>query len=112
MKSGFVIVIILSFLGVAVFGMFSMNHDKSLHGGCIAAAANGTPCPEESNTLASIAFYVSAFNHFSNATLASLFAIFIAIAGAIYIARLEMFYPDQWAHFSLGSVFYTKLFLF
>lgn len=61
---------IIGFSGIAVFGVFAMNHG---HGdiGCIAASAQGSSCPNTSNVLSFIAFHVNAFKTFSTATFGS-----------------------------------------
>ncbi|MDP2598316.1 MAG: hypothetical protein Q8P49_00625 [Candidatus Liptonbacteria bacterium] len=67
MKSVLSLAILLSFIGIAVFGIFAMGH-MGEHGGCIAATASGGLCPGEANPLAEIAFHLEAFKGFSTAT--------------------------------------------
>ena len=68
MKILFTILLITSFVGVAVFGALAMNHDSG-HGvfGCIAATANAAQCPEGANLFSLVAFPFDAFKNFSKA---------------------------------------------
>lgn len=84
MKSAFTTLLIFSFLGIAVFGIFAMNHGSGhSHSGCIAATAQGTDCPKEENTIPFLTFHLDAFRSFSTATfgdnLASAFLLLIAL---------------------------------
>jgi len=60
------ITLILSFISIAVFGVFGMNHGAG-HG-CIAATLAGGACPE-TNTASFLAFHLGAFKSFGTATI-------------------------------------------
>ena len=49
MKFAFATILIFSLLGVAVLGFLAMNHGEG-HSGCIAAAANGLDCVQETRS--------------------------------------------------------------
>ena len=79
--------IVLSFIGIAVFGAFAMAEDtENNHNGCIASTAKGASCPME-NGFSSFAFHINAFKSFStailNGSLASLMLLFMAFALAL-----------------------------
>ena len=90
--------LITGFIGVAVFGVFAMNHGSEHgHGGCIAATAQGIDCLKYEGVLSLIAFHLDAFRSFSTATfgdniahiLLSLIALMSVIAIGI-IARIHL----------------------
>lgn len=66
MKSAFITLLIISFLGVAVFGFLSMIFGDMHSGGCIASNRLGALCPLNS-ALAFIVFHIDAFKYFSTA---------------------------------------------
>lgn len=89
MKSVFTILLIFSFLGIAVFGVFAMSHGAGYgHNGCIAATVNGQPCPEDNNPLQFLAFHLDAFRSFATATFGDHFAsaLFLLIALVLTVA--------------------------
>lgn len=70
-------IVISSFLAVAVFGVFSMNHSHD-HGmaagasdGCIASTANGFDCPGTASPFDFLSFHLNAFQSFSRAVFGS-----------------------------------------
>ena len=69
MKSALTIILILSFVGITVFGFSAMNHGNG-HGGCIAATSRLIDCPANaSGILDFIAFHLNAFQNFSAAVM-------------------------------------------
>src|SRR3989338_312693 len=61
--------LVVSFVGVAVFGFFGMGHSEQSHeGGCIAASTQGADCPPNSDPIDSASFHLDAFKTFSAAT--------------------------------------------
>lgn len=68
MKLVFTILLVTSFVGIAVFGAFAMNHDGD-HSGCIAATASGIGCPKESNPDDLLILHLTTYRGFSLATL-------------------------------------------
>jgi hypothetical protein len=77
--------VVASFIGVAVFGIVVMNMDGSGHGGCIGATAQGKVCPEKEGPLAYINFHGSAFKKFSTAVFGQ------ELLGGIFLAFLMAF---------------------
>lgn len=66
MKFAFISLLIISFLGVAVFGFISMIYGGAHNGGCIASKRIGALCPLN-NAFAFVVFHIDAFKYFSNA---------------------------------------------
>ncbi|MBI2042037.1 MAG: hypothetical protein HYT20_03400 [Candidatus Nealsonbacteria bacterium] len=83
MKSALIILLVLSFMGIAVFGAFGMNHGNGHGSGCIGAIANGRECAGENNSLQSINFHLKTFKSFST-------AIFLLIASLTLAANLRV----------------------
>lgn len=87
MKSVFISILIISFVGIALFGIFSMHVDMQNHDGrCIAPSIQGTDCPKQSNSLIYITFHLDAFRGLSTLALgnnffASLLAITMFLVG-------------------------------
>lgn len=84
MKLALTSFLIIGFIGIAVFGVFAMNHGSGhSHNGCIAATVQGTDCPKEENSLSFLNFHLDAFRSFSTATfgeyLASALLLLIAL---------------------------------
>lgn len=84
MKVALTTFLITGFIGIAVFGVFAMDHGSDQgHSGCIAATAQGADCPKEENSLSFLNFHLDAFRSFSMATfgenLASAFLLLIAL---------------------------------
>lgn len=74
MKSILTSIVIFSFIGIAVFGIFAMAHSMNQeHGGCIAATSRGESCPIESNLLQTLAYHFDSFRSFSTAILSGNF---------------------------------------
>ncbi len=88
MKVLFATLLISAFFGVAVFGVFAMNHGEHALGGCIAATVNGAPCPDDNNPLASIAFHLNVFKSFSTAT-------FVGFAVGLFLIALALVYSSR-----------------
>ncbi len=88
MKSLLTTILFLGFVNIAVFGVFGMHSGMQNHdSGCIAATAQGTGCPKQSDSLEYLTFHLDAFREFSTATsgeniLASLLALTLLAAGA------------------------------
>jgi len=61
-------IIIFSIIGIAVFGVFNMNHRQAHgmnQGNCIAATAKGMDCPKEADSIDFAAFHIDAYKGFS-----------------------------------------------
>ena len=80
MKFWLAIVTAVSFVSIAVLGIYTMNHGgEPAHSGCLAATANGAPCRDESNAWSFLALHLDAFKSFSIATMGSSLAFFLVI---------------------------------
>ena len=97
----FTTLLVTSFVGIAVFGAFAMNHDSGhAASGCIAATAKAANCSEETTPFALADFHISAFKSFSSAVfggalLATLLSMLLA--GLVFFAppllKLVQFSP-------------------
>ena len=85
MKSTFAIFLIFSFVGVAVFGVFAMNHGDS-HNGCLAKTAQKADCPKETGALPFLNFHLESFKNFSTATLTDNLANALLLLLALILA--------------------------
>lgn len=85
------IILLMSFIGVAVFGFVGMAMDPDhLNQTCLAANVQGAlPCPE-SGALAFLNFHLNAFRSFS---LAVLVALAVWTAGFVF----SLFYETVWS---------------
>lgn len=63
----FKILLVFSFVGVAVFGFAMMGNGSGHHSGCLAALAQRTSCPLTNNLFSYINFHLNAFRSFSAA---------------------------------------------
>lgn len=79
MKTACTTFLICSFLAVALFGVFAMNNGSG-HDGCIAAATQKTPCPEN-NVSEFIAFHLGALKIFSTAVFGVLLFAMVLLLG-------------------------------
>ncbi|KKQ90745.1 MAG: hypothetical protein UT16_C0031G0006 [Candidatus Azambacteria bacterium GW2011_GWA2_39_10] len=66
MKFAFITFLIISFVGVAVFGFVSMIFGDTHNGGCIASNRLGAFCPLNS-VFDFVVFHIGAFKYFSTA---------------------------------------------
>ena len=115
------ILLLIGFVGLAVFGAFGMNHGNGpshdiAMNDCIASTVKGVDCPIEVKSLDFVVFHIDAFKSFSLATLGedvvsvlllsfvSLFFIGLAIFSSFLLRRLQLvFYRcrflDSFSHF-------------
>ena len=88
MKFSAAIFLTISFISIAVFGVFNMHHGMSAEKGinCIASAINGesAPCPKE-NPLGFASFHFNAFKIFSSSFLVQTMILILAF---VMFARL------------------------
>ncbi|OGZ09197.1 MAG: hypothetical protein A3D65_03475 [Candidatus Lloydbacteria bacterium RIFCSPHIGHO2_02_FULL_50_13] len=84
--------LVISFVGVAVFGFLGMVHaDTNDHRGCIAAEMQRTNCPEGGNALDSVTFHLGALKDFSNAIFeVNIFATLLTLALLVAMVGLRM----------------------
>ena len=95
MKSTFSIFLLIGFVGISVFSVFSMNHegghDSPL---CVTAPLQKTDCPKEDGPLSYVTFHLGVFRSFSAAVfqenLASLVSLFLLVC-ALMIVLLSNF---------------------
>ena len=88
MKSVISVFTIIGFISVAVFGFAAMNHNSNYsHGGCVAAATQGTDCPKGSDVTAFLNFHFYAFRSFSLATIGEnvMSALSLAFTSLLFI---------------------------
>lgn len=83
MKSVFITFLIISFIGVAVFGFISMIFDHGHNGGCIASNRLGALCPLNS-AFNFIVFHLDAFKYFSTAVF--VFSLILLFAALSFVA--------------------------
>ncbi|OGY68027.1 MAG: hypothetical protein A3H63_01665 [Candidatus Harrisonbacteria bacterium RIFCSPLOWO2_02_FULL_45_10c] len=90
MKSALTIILIFSFVGIAVFGFSAMNHGSG-HTGCIAATSRLIDCPANaSGILDFIAFHLNAFQNFSVAVISdNLLTAFLFFAAFLFAIALR-----------------------
>ena len=84
MRRKIVMLLILSFVSISVFGFLGMGFHEIGHemSGCIAALQKGTGCPVSSSPLGFAVFHLNAFKIFSSAnmdTLVLLSSMFLAL---------------------------------
>lgn len=64
MKELFLILLIMSFISIAVLGVFSMHSEMQNHSdNCVAAAVQGTDCPKQNNIFDFLFFHFGAFKN-------------------------------------------------
>lgn len=67
----FAVLLLVSFTGIALFGIFGMHIGMQGHSGnCIASILQGVDCPKESGTPEYLFFHLNAYKNFSLATFA------------------------------------------
>ncbi len=83
MRTALAAILIVSFMGIAAFGIFMMSHEEH-DGGCVAAAVNGKLCPKVSNILDFSGFHLDAFRSFLSAAVVFMLT---AVFGIIFANR-------------------------
>lgn len=84
MKSAFITLLIISFVGVAVFGFVSMIFGAGHNGGCIAANRLGALCPLN-NAFTLVVFHLDAFKYFSTVVFVfSLALLLVALSLVVF----------------------------
>ncbi|OGL64817.1 hypothetical protein A3B21_03795 [Candidatus Uhrbacteria bacterium RIFCSPLOWO2_01_FULL_47_24] len=87
------ILLLSSFIGIAVFGFIAMGHTLT-HGGCIASAAQGmNGCMEQGTGTGSVFFHLKIFKSFSQALITS--ALLALIASFILLGRVMYFNANE-----------------
>ncbi|MFY9461966.1 MAG: hypothetical protein WAP51_02065 [Candidatus Sungiibacteriota bacterium] len=92
MKSAFAILVISSFVGLAVFGILAPMHETG-HGICFAVAATGgkPPCPIQ-DPLGFANFHIDIFKSFSTAAFAN--SLTLAALSAVLLLMLAASLPE------------------
>ncbi len=109
-----VLFLVISFVAVAVFGVFAMSD----HTRCLGSFSEGIPCPKES-PWAFIAFHLSAFRGFSTAVFQSsllldaaalFFAVFLLflVRSLFFSARLYRLLSRESERIFLGARFFAN----
>ncbi|MEX2053010.1 MAG: hypothetical protein WD898_02155 [Candidatus Paceibacterota bacterium] len=102
MKPILTMLVVISFLGMAVLGFWTMNHATG-HTACAASLAQGSLCPN--SVLSFISFHVNAFRTFSSAILGQLVLLFLAM---ILLASPSLVQPP-WQSFPENRLRYTGI---
>lgn len=90
MKSLFTVVVLVSFIGVAVFGLVGMYHNNSQNhnSDCIWATSQSADCPKQSNLIGYLTLHLNAFKDFATVTFGhiatSLLVLSLFVIGAIF----------------------------
>ena len=91
MKKVFPFLLVISLFSISTLGFLAIGHEGS-HGGCLAATAQGMPCPE-SNPLAYVNFHFGALKSFSQAVLdygvSGALILFSLVLSLLVFARSE-----------------------
>ena len=89
------ILLLIGFVGLAVFGVFGTHTGVQGHdGGCIAATVQGTDCPKLNSLLEYLAFHLDAYKSFSLATLGeSAMSVLLLVFASLLFTGLAFFYP-------------------
>src|SRR3989338_1533603 len=83
MNSRLSILLIVGFLGIAIFGFMGMDTSGHGHMDCIATAIQGKVCPETLSVIGFINFHFNAARFFSTAVFGSLVIAALAILLAL-----------------------------
>ncbi|OGZ00371.1 MAG: hypothetical protein A2945_03415 [Candidatus Liptonbacteria bacterium RIFCSPLOWO2_01_FULL_52_25] len=81
------VLLLVGFIGLAVFGGFSMHAGMQDHGGsCVAATAQGIDCPKNNSPLSYLAFHFDALKGFSTAVFGNFMTTLFLLALALMCA--------------------------
>lgn len=92
MKSALTILLVTSFIGVAVFGSLGMGHiDEMAHRGCLAALAQNGVCPLATSAPLTSAFYhMDILRSFSTALFANAILLLALAAALVFGLKNEL----------------------
>lgn len=90
MSRFFTLLIIFSFIGIAVFGVFAMNHGVSHDHGCLAAIARAADCPDNGSIFDFISFHLNTFKVFSTAVLGENFSSILLLVMFLLAVALDI----------------------
>lgn len=91
--------ILTSFIALAVFGVFGMTseeHHTTGFNACVGSLTQGVTCPSN-DPIASSIFHLNSFRAFSNSPLASSAVLLAVIAGLMFAAAALGFAPPNFA---------------
>lgn len=116
MRSLISLLLIIGFLGIAIFGFMGMGIDGHGHMDCIATAVQGKICPEAFGAVGFINFHFNAARFFSTAVFGSLvlpaLAVLLALALVTSILNrlrdLPLIAKYRLPQFLLAPVFLPK----
>ncbi len=110
MKSAITAFLIISFIGVAVFGFVSMIFGADHNGGCIVSNRLGSLCPINS-PLIFLVFHLGAFKYFSTAVFSAI--LLILLAGTIFsILPKPLSDDEEDDKFIFGCSFFESFYTF
>lgn len=90
----FIVLVIVAFAGMAVFGVVGMRYDfAATHSNCVAALAGGKVCPGVQRPLDFAAFHLGILKYFSTAFVVAL----VVIGFAVIAFSRDVFLPRQFA---------------
>lgn len=106
MKYLLTIILLLCFVSIAVFSIFSMHAGMQDHGGgCIAAIIQGTGCPNQGSLADYLAFHLNAFKNFSTApfmnSASSLLILFLLVIGIASGALRGNLAPPKFTYYQI-----------
>jgi len=84
MKRLLILLIIISFAAITVFGFLGMDHNNMADGGCLASAASNSPCPTKTSAFAIAFFHLNAFAKFGTALLIDNLTVFFSLLLALF----------------------------
>ena len=110
MKSVFITLLIISFVGVAVFGFISMIFGVDHNGGCIASNRLGALCPIN-NPLIFLVFHLGAFKYFSTAVFGTV--LLLLLFGIVFsILPKPLNSDEEEDEFIFGRSFFESFCIF
>jgi len=100
------LILIASFVGLAVFGAFGMHVGaaQNHNGGCALALSKGMDCPQRVDPLGFIAFHLAALKSFTTATFSgvnyNVFLMLSLLIAGIFLGRLRNNISPPKLHFA------------
>lgn len=113
MRSTATMLVLTSFIALAVFGVFGMASEKHHTTGfnaCVGSLTQGVTCPSN-NPIASSIFHLNSFRAFLNSPLASSAVLLAVIAGLMFAAASFSFAPPNFTlPFNAKTIVLNKIF--
>jgi len=103
--------LLVSFVGVAVFGFSGIHYSDSQNhgGGCVFAASQGVDCPTQGSSVGYLTFHLDAFKGFSTAIFGEsvMSLLLLVLASLFFIGRVcfvhSLFWPPKFALYRYRS---------